>query len=75
MRGPFLTGDRHGDTSVRQFDQLPKETLGGIQAVHRHVFDGDSLKEENLHDKKGFLAFVAIENGNVTGFKLGYEME
>ena len=60
---------------IRQFDQLPKDILEGIQAVHRHVFDGDSLKEEKLHDKKGLLAFVAIEKGNVTGFKLGYEVE
>ncbi|KGR88203.1 GNAT family N-acetyltransferase [Lysinibacillus odysseyi] len=60
---------------IRQFEQLPKEIIEGIQVVHRYVFEGDSLKEEKLHNKNGFLAFVAIEGGTVTGFKLGYEME
>ncbi len=60
---------------IRQFEKLPKDILEGIQIVHRHVFEGDLLKEEKLHDKKGFLAFVAIENDHVIGFKLGYEME
>lgn len=60
---------------IRQFEHLPQDILEGIQVVHRHVFDGDSLKEEKLHNKKGFLAFVAIEDGKVIGFKLGYEME
>lgn len=60
---------------IRQFEQLPKDILEGIQIVHRYVFDGDSLKEEKLPNKEGFLAFVAIEDGTVIGFKLGYEME
>lgn len=60
---------------IRRFEQLPKDVLEGIQMVHQHVFEGDSLKEEKLHDKKGLLAFVAIEGGNVIGFKLGYEMD
>ncbi|MGM9949008.1 MAG: GNAT family N-acetyltransferase [Lysinibacillus sp.] len=61
--------------NIFQFEQLPQAILEGLQVVHRHVFEGDSLKEEKLQDKKGFLAFVAVEDGVVIGFKLGYEME
>ena len=60
---------------IRQFEQLPKDILEGIQVVHRHVFEGDSLKEEKLSNLEGFLAFVAIKDETVVGFKLGYEME
>jgi GNAT superfamily N-acetyltransferase len=56
------------------FEQhIPREILDGIQVVHQAVFNGDVLKEEKLQDKANFLAVVAVDNGYVAGFKLGYE--
>lgn len=52
---------------------IPREILDGIQEVHQAVFDGDFFKEEKLQGKVNLLAVVALENGRVTGFKLGYE--
>lgn len=56
------------------FEQnIPREILDGIQMVHQAVFNGDIFKEEKLQNKSNLLATVAIENGRVAGFKLGYE--
>ncbi|WP_431028539.1 GNAT family N-acetyltransferase [Lysinibacillus sp. LZ02] len=60
---------------VLKFESLPREILDGIQVVHQHVFEGDRLKESKLDNKQGFLAFVSMEDGIITGFKLGYEVE
>ncbi|MEG0472790.1 MAG: GNAT family N-acetyltransferase [Solibacillus sp.] len=53
--------------------EIPRVILDGIQQVHRAVFDGDILKEEKLLHKVNLLAVVALEEGIVAGFKLGYE--
>ena len=60
---------------ILKFEVLPIHILDGVQIVHQLVFDGDRLKESKLNDKKGFLAFVSMENGVVAGFKFGYEIE
>ena len=52
---------------------ISQEILNGIQEVHQAVFDGDVFDEEKLKDKVNLLAIVALEEGRVTGFKLGYE--
>lgn len=52
---------------------LPGTILNGIQHVHKAVFDGAVLKEEKIHQKLNLLAIVALEEGIVAGFKLGYE--
>ena len=60
---------------ILKFDVLPRDILDGVQIVHQLVFERDRLKESKLNDKKGFLAFVSMENDVVTGFKFGYEIE
>lgn len=56
-------------------ESIPEQILKGIQIVHELVFEGSHLKESKLEGKKGLLCYVAIENGAVVGFKLGYEVE
>lgn len=53
--------------------EIPRAILDGIQQVHRAVFDEANLKEEKLQHKVNLLAVVAVEEGVVSGFKLGYE--
>lgn len=53
--------------------QIPTEILEGIQIVHQAVFEGDLLKEEKIKGKLNLGAVVAIVDGCVAGFKLGYE--
>lgn len=53
---------------------IPRDVLDEIQKVHQLVFDGDLLKEKKLQ-KSQFFALVATLEGQVIGFKLGYEME
>lgn len=60
---------------ILRFESLPRDILDGVQIIHQLVFEGNRLKESKLDDKKGFLAFVSIEAGIVTGFKFGYEIE
>ena len=60
---------------ILKFEVLPRDILDGVQIVHQLVFDGDRLKESKLNHKKGFLAFVSMEDSVVTGFKFGYEIE
>ena len=61
--------------NILKFKVLPRDILDGVQIVHQLVFDGDRLKESKLDDKKGFFAFVSMEDSTVTGFKFGYEAE
>ena len=59
---------------IRLFQQeVPRAILDGIQQVHSAVFDGAILKEEKLEQKLNLLAVIALEEGIVAGFKLGYE--
>lgn len=60
---------------ILQFSEVPSKVLEGIQHVHKAVFEGQSLKAEKLEGKHNFLAFVAVVNGVVAGFKIGYEVE
>ena len=60
---------------ILKFEVLPRGILDSVQLVHQLVFDGDRLKESKLDHKKGFLAFVSMEDNVVTGFKFGYEIE
>lgn len=53
--------------------EIPRAILDGIQQVYKAVFDGAILKEEKLQQKPNLLAVVAIEEGSIAGFKLGYE--
>ena len=60
---------------ILKFEVLPRNILDGVQIVHQLVFEGDTLKESKLGHKKGFFAFVSMEDNVVTGFKFGYEIE
>ncbi len=60
---------------IKQFDSsVPDDIFEGVQAVHAAVFDGAQLKKEKL-ERKNLIALVAIEDGEVAGFKFGYEHE
>lgn len=54
-------------------NEIPSAIIEGIQEVHQLVFDGDCLKESKFKGKLHLLAVVAEENGQIKGFKLGYE--
>lgn len=60
---------------ILQFSEVPSKVLEGIQHVHKAVFEGQSLKAEKLEGKHNLLAFVAVVDGVVAGFKIGYEVE
>ena len=55
------------------FQDLPdSETLTGILALHRHVFDGSELPVQKLQAKDQLLILVAKSGEEVVGFKIGY---
>lgn len=58
---------------IHTYEKLPADIVEGVQAVHEAVF-GERLKEHKLARQK-LLALVAIEEGQVAGFKFGYEHE
>lgn len=60
---------------ILHYSELPCDILEGIQAVHRAVFEGSILKEEKLSTKQKLLVLVAVEAGQIAGFKMGYEEE
>ena len=60
---------------IQHFETLPRDILEGVQIVHQAVFEGDVLKEEKLANKEGFLALICFIDGQVAGFKFGYEVE
>lgn len=59
---------------IQLYEVIPQHILDGIQVVHQSVFNGDLLKEHKLQ-RKNLIAFVAIVDDVVAGFKLGYEKE
>ena len=54
-------------------NDIPENWIDGLQVVHKAVFDGDILKEEKLQNRKNLLAILAIVDGKVAAFKLGYD--
>lgn len=59
---------------ILQFHKIPKKYMKSLQYVHERVFN-ESLAEGKLQDRPRFLALLAVEDDNVVGFKLGYEVE
>ncbi|MBK3494627.1 GNAT family N-acetyltransferase [Viridibacillus sp. YIM B01967] len=58
------------------FNGIPnEEVLMGIQGLHQHVFEGAEIEVSELQEKSQLLCCVALEEGSVAGFKLGYELE
>lgn len=60
---------------ILQFQTIPAHIVERIQHVHRAVFEGQSLKVSKLDNKTNLIAFIAIVDDEVAGFKLGYEVE
>lgn len=58
---------------IFEYSVLPRNVLDGVQVVHQEVF-GDFFNEDKLQ-RKNLLAFVAIVDEQVAGFKFGYELE
>ncbi|OCS92295.1 GNAT family N-acetyltransferase [Caryophanon latum] len=56
------------------FRQVPDEYVTQLQRVHEAVL-GDELAEDSLYDLPNMLVLLAIENGRVVGFKIGYDIE
>ena len=60
---------------IKQFDtNMPDAIFEGVQAIHQAVFDGATLKREKIH-RPQFIGLVALIEGEVAGFKFGYEHE
>lgn len=59
---------------IRMFRHVPKNYVKELQRVHEAVF-GDALHEARLHDRPNFLMLLALEEQQVVGFKIGYEVE
>lgn len=51
------------------------QIIDGLFELHKHVFDGSVLTIEALKKKSNLLTIVAIEENNIVGFKIGYEIE
>ena len=56
------------------FRQVPDEYVTQLQRVHEAVL-GDELAEDGLYDLPNMLVLLAIEDGRVVGFKIGYDIE
>lgn len=56
------------------FRQVPDEYVTQLQRVHEAVL-GDELAEDSLYDLPNMLVLLAIEDGRVVGFKIGYDIE
>jgi len=54
---------------------LPQDLLEGVQLVHEQVFEGSRLKPEKLYGKLGLFMLLYRVDGQVVGFKFGYEQE
>ena len=55
------------------YQGLPdSETLNGILALHKHVFDESELPVQKLQAKDQLLILVAKAGEEVVGFKIGY---
>lgn len=61
--------------NVELYEVLPTDVLEGVQFVHEQVFEGSRLKVEKLSGKPRLFALVARMNGQIAGFKIGYEQE
>lgn len=59
---------------IRMFRHVPKNYVKALQRVHEAVF-GDALHEARLQDRPNFLMLLALEDDEVVGFKIGYEVE
>ncbi|MEE1131033.1 MAG: GNAT family N-acetyltransferase [Caryophanon sp.] len=56
------------------FRKVPDEYVTQLQRVHEAVL-GDELAEDGLYDLPNMLVLLAIEDGRVVGFKIGYDIE
>lgn len=56
------------------FRQVPVEYVTQLQRVHEMVL-GEELAEDSLYDLPNMLVLLAIEDGRVVGFKIGYDIE
>lgn len=61
--------------AVELYVELPSEVLEEIQYVHEQVFEGSRLKPEKLSGKLQLFVLVYRVDGQVAGFKIGYEQE
>lgn len=58
------------------YQEIPEpDVLAGVMELHKHVFEGAELGIEKLVEKKNLITLVARENGQVVGFKIGYEFK
>lgn len=60
---------------IELYEVLPIDVLEGVQLVHEQVFEGSRLKVEKLDGKPGLFLLVARVDGQIAGFKMGYEQE
>ena len=57
---------------ILTIEGIPYAWLEPLQEIHAHVFDGAKLPVEKLEKKEGLLCLLAVEDGVLFGFKLGY---